>query len=62
MIISLPRQSVVCSMLRSVIHSATSPGPVRLSLEVCSFANPGDRAGAAGPGARYWFTGRAIGG
>jgi MerR family transcriptional regulator, redox-sensitive transcriptional activator SoxR len=33
-----------------------------LSLDRCSFANPGDRAGAAGPGARYWSTGRAIGG
>jgi MerR family transcriptional regulator, redox-sensitive transcriptional activator SoxR len=26
-----------------------------LSLDRCKFANPGDRAGAAGPGPRYWI-------
>jgi MerR family transcriptional regulator, redox-sensitive transcriptional activator SoxR len=26
-----------------------------LSLDRCKFANPGDRAGAAGPGPRYWL-------
>jgi MerR family redox-sensitive transcriptional activator SoxR len=33
-----------------------------LSLDRCSFANPGDRAAAAGPGARYWSMGPAVGG
>ncbi len=26
-----------------------------LSLDRCAYANPGDRAGAAGPGPRYWI-------
>jgi MerR family transcriptional regulator, redox-sensitive transcriptional activator SoxR len=26
-----------------------------LSLDRCKYANPGDRAGAAGPGPRYWI-------
>jgi MerR family redox-sensitive transcriptional activator SoxR len=26
-----------------------------LSLDRCAFANPGDRAGQAGPGPRYWI-------
>jgi MerR family redox-sensitive transcriptional activator SoxR len=26
-----------------------------LSLTECQFANPGDRAGSAGPGARFWI-------
>jgi MerR family redox-sensitive transcriptional activator SoxR len=26
-----------------------------LSLQECQFANPGDRAGKLGPGARYWI-------
>lgn len=29
-----------------------------LSLDRCALANPGDRAGAAGPGPRYWIAGR----
>ncbi len=34
-----------------------------LSLESCQFANPGDRAGRRGPGARYWMgtAGRSAG-
>jgi MerR family redox-sensitive transcriptional activator SoxR len=28
-----------------------------LSLDKCRLANPGDRAGAAGPGPRYWIVG-----
>jgi MerR family redox-sensitive transcriptional activator SoxR len=28
-----------------------------LSLDRCRLANPGDRAGAAGPGPRYWIVG-----
>lgn len=28
-----------------------------LSLDVCQFANAGDRAGRRGPGPRYWITG-----
>jgi MerR family transcriptional regulator, redox-sensitive transcriptional activator SoxR len=29
-----------------------------LSLDRCRFANPGDAAGRAGPGPRYWVAGR----
>lgn len=32
-----------------------------LSLERCKLANPGDRAGALGPGPRYWIEGRPRG-
>ena len=31
-----------------------------LSLERCRLANPGDRAGARGPGARYWIGDRPL--
>ena len=31
-----------------------------LSLDRCRFANPGDAAGRAGPGPRYWLGGRAA--
>jgi MerR family redox-sensitive transcriptional activator SoxR len=31
-----------------------------LSLDRCAFANPGDRAGAAGPGPRYWIGDRPL--
>ena len=31
-----------------------------LSLDRCKLANPGDRAGARGPGARYWIGDRAL--
>lgn len=30
-----------------------------LSLQQCQFANPGDRAGRAGPGPRYWIKKRS---
>ena len=29
-----------------------------LSMRTCAIANPDDRAGGRGPGARYWLTGR----
>jgi MerR family transcriptional regulator, redox-sensitive transcriptional activator SoxR len=31
-----------------------------LSLDRCALANPGDRAGAAGPGPRYWIGDRPL--
>jgi MerR family transcriptional regulator, redox-sensitive transcriptional activator SoxR len=31
-----------------------------LSLDRCRFVNPGDAAGRAGPGPRYWLGGRAV--
>jgi len=33
-----------------------------LSLDRCKLANPGDRAGAGGPGPRYWVGDRPLGG
>jgi MerR family redox-sensitive transcriptional activator SoxR len=33
-----------------------------LSLDRCRLANPGDRAAARGPGARYWIGDRPLGG
>jgi MerR family transcriptional regulator, redox-sensitive transcriptional activator SoxR len=32
-----------------------------LSLDRCKLANPGDRAGGAGPGPRYWLADRVSG-
>jgi MerR family transcriptional regulator, redox-sensitive transcriptional activator SoxR len=32
-----------------------------LSLDRCRFANPDDRAGAGGPGPRYWIGDRPVG-
>jgi MerR family redox-sensitive transcriptional activator SoxR len=32
-----------------------------LSLDRCQLANPGDRAAAAGPGPRFWISGRTSG-
>jgi len=39
-----------------VLVNATNVGCGCLSLDRCRLANPGDRAGAKGPGPRFWLS------